>query len=116
MTSDIVCLDGKIGVLYLSGLAVLTGQIGVTENGSIVAKEVCLYSELVLSRRTGKPFEDGVTKALAIHTKKICSRMYGRAGRGGTQSLWCASTSNSQAGGILTVSTRATVIGRVGSH
>ena len=119
-------MDGEIGALYWSGLAVLTGQTGVPEIGSIVATEVCLYrttvSEPGLSRRTGKPFEEGVTKALATHTGSFlvqaCSRMHGCAGRGGSRLLWVgihASTSNSQAGGILTVSTRATVIGEFGT-
>jgi hypothetical protein len=113
----------EIGVLYWSGLAVLTGQTGVPEIGSIVATEVCLYSTTVsepgLSRRTGKPFEEGVTKALATHTGSFlvqaCSRMHGCAGRGGSRLLWVGTHASSQAGGILTVSTRATVIGKFGA-
>ena len=113
--------DGILALVRLSGA---DRAYRCPTMGSIVATEVCLCrtteSELGLIRRTGKPLGEGITKALATPTGRcfvrICSRMHGCTGSGHTESFWLcthASTSNSQAGGILTVSTRETVRGEV---
>jgi len=92
--------------------------------GSAVATEVCLFrttgSELGLRRQTGMPWGEGVTRALATHTGKAfvlaCSRMHGCEIGGHTELFYMcthANTSNSQAGVILTVSTRETMSGEL---
>ena len=66
------------------------------------------------------PWGEGVTRALATHTDRafvlVCSRMHG-CEIGGHTELFCmcthANTSNSLAGGILTVSTRETMSGEL---